>query len=181
MKSKMFLSVALISALYSTTTYANTVYQVHLTPSQEVPPRASSAEGHAELTLLSDNETLQVSMSFSNLTTPATAAHIHCCATLGAIAPVVVPFPDFPNTVTGSYSATLLLSNPGVLTNISLNAFMDGLASGLAYVNVHDETYPEGEIRGQVEPVPIPASVWLLGSGVFGLGALRHRSNNLRK
>jgi hypothetical protein len=181
MKSKILLSVALTSALYGTSTYADTVFHAHLTPSQEVPPRESGADGIADFTLLPDNETLQVSLSFTDLTTPATAAHIHCCATLGAIAPVVVPFPDFPATVTGSYSSTFLLSTPGLLTNISLDAFMNGLASGLAYINIHDATYPEGEIRGQIEPVPIPASIWLLGSGVFGLGALRHRGNKLRR
>ena len=51
------------------------------------------------------------------------------------------------------------------------------LLSGNWYVNVHTLDFPGGEIRGQVivNPVPIPAAVWLFGSGLLGLIGIARR------
>ena len=51
------------------------------------------------------------------------------------------------------------------------------LLSGDWYVNVHTVNFSGGEIRGQVivNPVPIPAAVWLFGSGLLGLIGIARR------
>jgi len=41
-----------------------------------------------------------------------------------------------------------------------------GLNDGQAYVNIHNQSFPGGEIRGFLTPVPEPASVLLLGVGL---------------
>ena len=43
------------------------------------------------------------------------------------------------------------------------------LLAGNTYLNLHTATFPAGEIRDQLTPVPVPAAVWLLGSGLIAL------------
>ena len=52
-----------------------------------------------------------------------------------------------------------------------------GLLAGQTYINVHTPTNGPGEIRGQlvVNPIPIPAAVWLFGSGLIGLIGVARR------
>jgi hypothetical protein len=43
-------------------------------------------------------------------------------------------------------------------------------------LNIHTQMFPGGEIRGQLQAVPEPATVLLLATGVMGVaGALRKR------
>jgi hypothetical protein len=53
------------------------------------------------------------------------------------------------------------------------------LFSGFLYMNVHDGTFPGGEIRGQLLLVPEPSTVALLGLGVGAIAvrAIRKRAN----
>ena len=44
------------------------------------------------------------------------------------------------------------------------------------YIDIHTETYPGGEIRGELVAVPEPSSTWLLlGSGLAGLAYWRRK------
>lgn len=79
---------------------------------------------------------LQWQMTFTGLTGPGTAAHIHL-ASRGLPGPVVVPLCG-PCTSPASGTATL---DADVLA---------ALQTGGAYVNVHTDTNRPGEIRGQI-------------------------------
>ena len=153
------------------------VYTAALNGASESPPTGSSATGNAVLTL--GGNSLSVNVSFAGLIGGnAQAAHIHCCTPPGTNIPVAVGFPDFPATTSGTYQQTFDLTEASVYTASFLTDFGGGTAAGAeaaliaglndgqAYVNIHNESFPGGEIRGFLTAVPEPASVLLLGVGL---------------
>jgi hypothetical protein len=142
-------------------------FQATLLGTNEVPPNASPGTGFIDVTLNDVTDMLTVHETFSGLTAPATAAHIHCCAPPGIIAPVRLPFlasEGFPFGMTsGTFDHTFNLSTD--LTGISVSDFITGLEAGLAYANIHNAPFPVGEIRGQLAAVPGP----IVGAGLPGL------------
>ncbi len=90
----------------------------------------------ATLTKSDAGTVLSWQLSFSNLTGPGTAAHIHIAAR-GTPGPVVVPL-CAPCT-------------SGATGTANINAtVLEAIQNDRAYVNVHTKTNPAGEIRGQV-------------------------------
>jgi hypothetical protein len=152
---------------------ADLFFDATLLPGNEVPPHVTPATGFITVDLHSDMITLDVVETFSALTTAASAAHIHCCAPAGVNAAVALPFVGFPNTVSGTYTHTFNLNTD--LTGITPAAFIAGLQTGNTYANIHDPTFPGGEIRGQLAAVPEPNSVVLLGGCLLAVALLRRR------
>ncbi|WP_282606962.1 CHRD domain-containing protein [Pelagibius sp. Alg239-R121] len=163
---------------------------------QEVPGNASTATGTALFSFDRDsgNYTFQLSVSgviLTDITFPdgnglafdaAGPAHLHN-APVGVNGPIVRTFNNqilYSETGDGfSLSAFGPLAN--VLTGITAEAFLNQLALGNIYVNIH--SFPDftgGEVRGQLFVIPEPASLRLLGIGIFVLyssGLLRRLSN----
>lgn len=183
-----------VLVLFGTAKADTLVFTTTLTGSQEVPPNASPGIGSALVTVDTVTNLLTVNVSFAGLVSPTTAAHIHCCAGPGfnAIPATAVPsFPGFPlGVTTGTYLMTFDLTvastfNPAFIAAHggtvagAQAAFIAGLLSGQTYLNIHTIQFPGGEIRGQLQEIPEPATLLLLSTGLMGAGALwRRRKGN---
>jgi hypothetical protein len=152
---------------------ADLIFQATLLPGNEVPPNFTQASGFITVDLHTDLITLDVNETFSNLATPASMAHIHCCAAVGVNAGVVLPFPAFPAVISGSYSHTFNLTTD--LMGITPSAFITALEMGGSYANIHDSVFPGGEIRGQLSMVPEPSTLLLMGGCLLASVFLRRR------
>ena len=78
-------------------------------------------------------------ITYSGLSAPATAGHIHGPADTNTSADVLQPFPGVSGT-SGTVAGTL------ILPQIQLTNVIDGMT----YINIHTTNNPGGEIRGQV-------------------------------
>src|SRR5262245_6133044 len=152
-------SVALVMGASSA--HGAAVIATTLLGSKETPPNFSAATGSAVVTLEINNNTLDVNVGFVNLTSAASAAHIHCCAPPGVAAAVAVPLPNFPAAISGGYINSFDLSLAGTYDPAFIAAhggtvasakaaFITALKTGQTYVNIHDANFVGGEIRGQL-------------------------------
>src|SRR5262249_45305376 len=162
------LAVSLSSALMLSVSAVHAVtvtFVANLSGANEIPPVASPGTGTATVVLNTDGpiHTLQVSASFSGLTSPATMAHIHCCQAQPGVgntgvATAVPAFDGFPlGGTSGNYPATVfdlaqsLIYNPAFVTAQggipqAEAALVAGLLGGATYFNIHTMTNGGGEI-----------------------------------
>ena len=132
---RSILPLALIAAAGAA--QAETVnLKADLTAAQETPPTSSTGSGALKGTYDTTTRKLTWAVTYSGLTSPATAAHFHGPAPVGKSAPVAVPSPNIKSPIEGS----------ATLTDAQGKALMDGDM----YFNVHTEANKGGEIRGQV-------------------------------
>jgi hypothetical protein len=110
---------------------------------------------------------------FTDLTGPAAAGHVH--------GPTLDPMPvSFNENAAVKYPIDPL---PGWNNSASSGGFagtvnivpgdVPGLLAGQFYINVHTATNPNGEIRGQLVPVPEPSALLLGAFGAIGFVRLR--------
>ena len=117
-------------------------FKVPLTGAQSVPPVDTSGTGTADLTYDPATRVVTWNITYSGLSSPVTMAHFHGPAKQGKNAPVIIWLtskttpPSSP--ITGSVTLT-----PEQAQQFS---------AGDWYVNVHTQSNPAGEIRGQVIP-----------------------------
>jgi CHRD domain len=110
-----------------------------LSGTSEVPANASTATGSVTGTFDPVSNVITVNVNFNGLSAVATAAHIHSGA-VGVNGGVIVGLTGFPSAVSGTYSNSFTLTAPQAAS----------LASGGLYVNIHNSSFPGGEIRGQI-------------------------------
>jgi hypothetical protein len=115
---------------------------VALTGAQQVPPVTTSASGTAKLTFDPTTRVLTWTITYSDLSSPATMAHFHGPAEAGKNAGVKVWISKKGEAVSSPITGTTTLSEADA------KEFM----AGQWYVNVHSNNHPGGEIRGQVTP-----------------------------
>ena len=114
------------------------IFEANLSATQEVPTNTSTATGAAEVQFNENTNMLSWKVTYTGLTGPATAGHIHGPAPAGQNAGVVIPF-------AGNMNAQPVM---GEMT-VTPAQYAD-MAAGLYYVNIHTARFPGGEIRGQL-------------------------------
>lgn len=124
------------------------IFVATLSGAQEVPPNATTGRGTGLVILDPSQTSAKVSLFFTNLTSPAQAAHIHGPAAPGANAPVLFPL-TVPAATSGSVNNVTIALTPTQVQQ---------LKDGLFYMNVHTTINPGGEIRGQLRFNPIDES-----------------------
>lgn len=120
---------------------ADTTFKAELKGSSEVPPNTTGGTGSVTMTLDPATKELSWNGTYSGMTGPVTAAHIHGPAEPGKNAGVVMWLSTkgqpFPSPFSGSAKLT--------------DAQASDLMAGEYYVNIHTKANPGGEIRGQLE------------------------------
>lgn len=118
---------------------------------QALPAVITPAAGSFSLTLSPDQTSMTVSLNLANIAV-ATAAHIHV-GPAGADGPIIFALP-------GDFSQMPLLltlteadfsPQPGAGVSTFADA-VDMILSGNAFADVHTNSQPSGEIRGQIAP-----------------------------
>ena len=155
------------------TASAQWTFQATLSGLGETPVNGSPGTGFGTVVLNAAQTQITVDESWSGITTPATASHIHGPGGVGTNAPVLFPFSGVPAATSGSIPEQTFAINS---TQVSY------LFSGFLYMNVHSSTFPGGEIRGQLLLVPEPSTLALvgLGSGAIAFRAYRKRAKRLQ-
>lgn len=171
-------ALAILALCAASLSHADFFARADLGGISEVPPNSSLATGLAQAFYDSSADTLSLDVTFSGLISAATAAHIQFGA-VGVNGPVIVPLSVFPNATSGTYSRTFTSSDFLTSPSNGINSWgdvIDAVKAGDTYVNIHDSVYPGGEIRGQLEVVPEPATMAALALGVAPLLKRRRRA-----
>lgn len=160
------LRASFVLALGAATVAAHAViwtFNVALSGSQEVPPNGATATGVAFGSYDDATNILTLTVQATGFTGVPSAAHVHR-APAGVNGPVIQ---GLTNTASGN-----AWSSNGNYAMSQANEF--ALISGGTYVNIHTTQFPGGEIRGQLNMVPEPATLLALLGGL-GAVALRRR------
>ena len=130
-----------------------TVFNLTLSKANETPPcpdAGTNSTGTAKVTIPADNASVVVDVTYSGLSGPVLAGHIHS-GNSTAPGPVVLPFPtplDSPFTKT--LTATDYMAATGAPPDFP--TFVTALkAGGAGYVNLHTNECKPGEIRAEVQ------------------------------
>jgi hypothetical protein len=193
---KVVFAAALVALFANAAQAVPITYTAVLSGLNENPPVPTTGTGSATITYDAVTHLLGLNISFANLVSPTTAAHIHCCspqpANNAGVATTTPTFAGFPLGVTsGTYVNTLDLTlassyNPAFVTNFAGGSLAvaealltAGLANNMSYVNIHTSLNPGGEIRGQIQAVPVPdatATIALLGIGLLAAVIFRWKA-----
>jgi len=179
------LALACVLMLPMPASYADTFLTAVLSAPLEMNPMDNSQGTGTAVVTLEPGDMMRVQVTFSNLTSGTTAAHIHCCLPAPfqnanvMVATTTPTFTDFPLGVTaGTYDHTFNLMqassyNPAFITSMfnpsgtvagAETVLTNALLSGETYLNIHTSNFPNGEIRGLLA-VPGP----VVGAGLPGL------------
>jgi hypothetical protein len=133
---------------------------------EEVPAISTLGRGRFEATLDEDGTEMSYRLVYSNLTGNVLQAHIHfaqegvnggimvfLCSNLGN-GPEGTPACPSPGTeVEGTITAADVIGGASAqgIPPGQLGPVLRAIRGGVAYVNVHTNVYPAGEIRGQLD------------------------------
>ena len=145
-------------------------FKTNMTGYEEVPALSTPGNGHVDVKVAKDGESLQFELRYRALETAVTQSHIHFgqkavnggiviffCSNLGNGPAGTPPCPVLPAgetaTVTGTRTAADMFggaAGQGIAPG-EFEELVRALRAGVAYANVHTDGHPGGEIRGQFD------------------------------
>jgi hypothetical protein len=154
-KVKLLMFVILATILSVSVGFAaEKSFKAKLTGSNEVPSVKTKAKGEIKFKLSKDGKQLSYKLQVKNIENP-NAAHIHLGKKGKTGPPIANLFtgPKKEGKFSGDLSeGTITAENlSGELMGKSLADLVQLIKSGDAYVNVHTDAHPDGEIRGQIK------------------------------
>jgi hypothetical protein len=155
-----------IAAVATTTALAGGEREVRtrLTGFQEVPAISTDAGGKFRAKLRTSSQEIRYELSYADLTGAVQQAHIHIgqrsvnggisvflCSNLGNGPAGTQACPPAPATISGTIRPADVVgpADQGI-DPMEFDELVGAIRGGVAYANVHSETYPTGEIRGQL-------------------------------
>jgi hypothetical protein len=134
-------------------------YSAQLGGFQETP--AISTDGHGTFAATLEDDGLHFVMRYWGLTGPAAQAHIHLgrLATAGGVSAFLCGGTGeaCPSGASGKVTVRGVIEPEDVIGPTAqgiepgeFGELIDAMGANAAYVNVHTELYPAGEIRGQI-------------------------------
>jgi hypothetical protein len=130
------------------------VFTATLTGSAQVPPVTTSGKGTASVVINAAGTQVSYAVSYSGLSGPLAAAHIHVGAA-GTNGPVALPLSVGPSPMFGTLTAANFMTSASAPTFASV---LTAIRTGKAYVNLHTALHPDGEIRGQLKSTAAAAT-----------------------
>ena len=129
-----------------------------LSGDHQVPPLIATGSGFASFTVDAGGTSIDYRL-YAEDTTGITQAHVHLAAAdaNGPVAAFLFGFVS-PGVAGDGLLAEGTLTESDLIASAgfdgTMGAFIDALEAGTAYVNVHTEANPPGELRGQILPAP---------------------------
>jgi len=153
-----------VVALVALSPLAHAGVKAKLTGFQEVPSVSTDATGRFKAKLDRRDNVLEFRLSYAGIETFVRFAHIHfnqrhdnggiivwLCDNTGGSPTAVDPCPQGAGTVEGIITADDVVGPAG--QGIAAGEFdevIEAINARATYVNVHSDTFPGGEIRGQI-------------------------------
>ena len=153
MKKLYMIILLLVIGLATYSFAAEKSFKAMLVGSESVPAVETMAKGDATFTPIKDEEGLSYYVTVSDIEN-VTAAHIHL-GKKGENGPPVALITN--DKKAGKFSGTIAEGTitkkdlMGSMTGKSVEDLIKQIKKGNAYLNVHTDKYPNGEIRGQIK------------------------------
>jgi fermentation-respiration switch protein FrsA (DUF1100 family) len=117
-----------------------------LSGAQEVPAVVTAATGEGTAVISTDGSTITYYVTYSGLSGPAVAAHIHTGAP-GVAGGVILPLVVSASPMVGTLTAANFAPSGAITTFAQAVA---AIRAGNTYFNIHTAANPGGEVRGQI-------------------------------
>ena len=133
---------------------ADEIFEALLLPGNEVPPHASGAQGFVKIDLHSD---LTLNVTQQTIGMPPSDGLLQCCGGPGTIQPVALSLGAAIGTDTFNLTTRLapsFIALHGGTAALAAADLVAAMESGNTYVNVPDDAFRRGEIRGQLLLIP---------------------------
>jgi hypothetical protein len=126
-------------ALVTSPAVADTAtFTADLNGERQAPPTDSRAKGRGDFTYDDTRKKLSWTITYWGLSDKAKSAHLHGPASEGANADKMITVSPLQSPIKGA----------AILTEQQVKA----LTAGDMYIDLHTAKFPDGEIRGQLEP-----------------------------